>query len=74
MWLRIEEQISTTNYKMVTEFNLASHAQAFEVFWNYWDTFVGIALLISLWTMTYDKCFIGTLDGDGSLPFFLFQN
>ena len=32
MWLRIEEQISTTNYKMLTEFNLASHAQAFEVF------------------------------------------
>ena len=35
MWLRNEDQISTTNYKVLTVFNLALHAQAFEVFCNY---------------------------------------
>ena len=31
MWLRIKEQISTTNYKVLTEFNLALYAHTFKV-------------------------------------------
>ena len=74
MWLRNEDQISTTNYKVLTEFNLALHAQAFEVFCNYCNTFVEIALLTSLWTMTYDNCCLGSLQSDGSMLFLFCQN